>query len=97
MVGYNRYDVYVAANAFCGGHRSWKAAVIAMRNHYNEALLLYLARTARVSWVRWSWTWREYRDPMPKIIAHVRLVHRRLMFHMSGWLLKTGKAMRGGV
>ena len=54
-----------------------------------------LKRARMIAWTRESWQWCVYRPVIVEAIRIVRLIHRRILYPMSGWLAKVGKQKRG--
>jgi hypothetical protein len=54
------------------------------------------AMIRRLKRERWCWQWNEYRIQYIKLICIMAFIHRRLMFHISGWLARAGYKKRTG-
>lgn len=69
------------------------------RDYYLEQKIrldAFYASLERIRWERWCWQWNEYRFHYIALICITVLIHRRLMFSMSGWLARAGYKKRTG-
>lgn len=56
----------------------------------------FFAHRERIEWERYCWTLNEYTAVMVCVLLAVRLIHRKILFSLSGWLGRAGKKKRDG-
>lgn len=61
-----------------------------------DALIKYLNKLEKWLYERWCWKFTEYKFPLKNIVLAVRLIHKKILFSMSGWLAPEGYAKRTG-
>jgi hypothetical protein len=77
----------------CGDMTSDSSNYIERRKEADE--FYFLRREIRER-ERWCWQFNEYNFTMKFIPIIVRLIHRKILFSLSGWLARAGKKKRSG-
>jgi hypothetical protein len=62
----------------------------------NEAEEFYFFMREIREWERWCWQFNEYFFIVKRIEQTIRLIHRKILFSLSGWLARAGKKKRSG-